>query len=220
MPSKTKAHQVYKLSDGTRVKGVTTIINTNLGWNKQALIMWARKLAMAGQDPMKVRDQAADIGTVAHYLIECDLKHQTPELNQYAQCDINKAETCYLAYLEWKKAHDIEPLFIEYQLVSEKFGYGGTLDFVGNIDQKIAIMDYKTGTGVYDEAKIQAAAYQQLWEENNPADKGQVGYWLLHLGKEDGEFAPYQWNDLSRYWAIFYHLLEIDKLKNGNGNGK
>lgn len=217
MPSKTKAHQIYKISDGTRVKGVTTIINANLGWNKQALIMWARKMAMAGQDPMKVRDQAADIGTIAHYLIECDLSHKTPELDEYAQVDIDVAETCFLAYLEWKKAHDVKPLYLEHQLVSEIYEYGGTLDFVGHIDGNLAIMDYKTGTGVYDEMKIQAAAYQNLWEENYPEDTAKVTYWLLHLGKVDGEFAPYCWNDLYKYWKIFWHLLEIDKLKNSNG---
>lgn len=214
--SKTKAHQKYELIDGTRVKGVTTIINTNLGWNKAAFIAWARREAMAGRDPNLVRDEAANIGTITHYLIECHLKRLKPELDIYPKTDIDKAETCFLAYLDWEKAHELKTIQADgMSLVSEQYRYGGTLDWVGHINGRLAIMDYKTGTGVYDEMKIQAAAYKQLWIENNGC-KGDPVFWLLHLGKIDGEFAPYRWNDLSRYWEIFKHLLAIDQLKNGN----
>ena len=211
--SKTKAHQKYELADGTRVKGVTTIIGGNLGWNKNVLIAWARREAMAGNDPNLVRDEAASIGTITHYLIECHLKTRIMDLSIYAKHDIDIAETCFLAYLEWEKAHDLKTIQADgMPLVSEKYRYGGTLDWVGYIDGKLAIMDYKTGTGVYDEAKIQAAAYKQLWMENN-SGQGDPMFWLLHLGKVDGEFAPYQWPDLSRWWSVFEHLLAIDQLR-------
>lgn len=39
--AKTKAHQKYRLVDGTIVPSVTTIIQ-ELGWNKNALVAWAR----------------------------------------------------------------------------------------------------------------------------------------------------------------------------------
>lgn len=210
--AKTATHQKYVHPDGTVLKGVTTIIGTNLGWNKNALIAWARREALAGRDPNLVRDKAATIGTITHYLIECDLKEITPDLSDYAKNEIDKAETCYLAYLEWKKAHHLETLQADgLPLVSTTFRFGGTLDWVGKLDGQLAIMDYKTGTGVYDEMKIQAAAYQHLWMENNGG--GIPAFWLLHLGKEDGEFAPYFWPDLSRYWEIFTHLLAINQLR-------
>jgi len=212
---KTKAHQKYKLADGSVVKGVTTIIKENLGWNKQALIAWARREAMAGNDPNLIRDEAASIGTITHYLIECHLKNRIWEmdLSIYPKSDIDVAETCFLAYLEWERVHDLKTLQADgTPLVSEKYRYGGTLDWIGYIDGKLAIMDYKTGTGVYDEARIQAAAYKQLWIENN-GGQGDPMFWLLHLGKKDGEFAPYQWADLSRWWSVFEHLLAIDQLR-------
>ena len=64
--AKTKAHTAYKLKDGTRVKGVTTILN-NLGWNKNVLVAWARRTALAGDDPDAVLKEAGAIGTLAHY---------------------------------------------------------------------------------------------------------------------------------------------------------
>ena len=73
---KTKSHQRYRLANGDIVRGVTTIIGDNLGWNKNALIGWARKEAMAGKDPNKLRDQAADIGTITHFIIQCFLETQ------------------------------------------------------------------------------------------------------------------------------------------------
>jgi hypothetical protein len=44
---KTDAHGMkYILENGKRVPGVTTIIGSNLGWNKNVLIGWARKQAV------------------------------------------------------------------------------------------------------------------------------------------------------------------------------
>ena len=98
-PSKTRAHQRYKLENGTIVPGVTTIIGSHLGWNKNALIAWARKEALAGNDPNKVRDHAADIGTCAHYLIECYFKNTEPDMSEYSALVADKAENCFIAFL-------------------------------------------------------------------------------------------------------------------------
>ena len=65
MPKKQKVHTKYYLADGTQVPSVTTIIGGQLGWNKRMLMAWSKREAAAGRDPDKVRDKAADIGTLA-----------------------------------------------------------------------------------------------------------------------------------------------------------
>ena len=49
--SKTKLHgQNYVLQNGNRASSVTTIINAMLGWNKNTLIAWAKRMTAQGED--------------------------------------------------------------------------------------------------------------------------------------------------------------------------
>lgn len=210
MSSKTKAHTKYITSDGRVVPSVTEIISSSLGWNKQALIAWARKLALAGTDPNKAKEEAADIGTLAHYLIQCHLQGVEPDTSQYSPANVDKAENCFLAYLDWEKAHVQEVIATERQLVSEQYGYGGTADLIAVVDGSIAIVDYKSSNGLWPEYKIQVAAYIHAYEEaEGSTPKGH----LLQLGKEDGSFVHHALGDLSAEWEVFEHCLKIYELK-------
>ena len=89
----------YKLKDGTKVSGVTTIISQNLGWNKQQLMYWANQMGLEGKNHREVSQKAADAGTLAHALIEADIKeveYIVPP--QYPPAVISKAETCLLNF--------------------------------------------------------------------------------------------------------------------------
>ena len=208
--NKTKAHTKYITRDGRVVPSVTTIINDSLGWNKQQLIAWARKLALAGTDPNKARDEAADIGTLAHYLIQCHLQGTKPDTSQYSPANVDKAENCFLAYLEWEKGHIQKVIATEQQMVSEKYLYGGTADLVAIVDGELAIVDYKSSNGLYPEYKIQVAAYLKVYEEiEGVLPKGH----LLQLGKEDGSFTHHCLGNLDKEWEVFQHCLAIYRLK-------
>ena len=63
---KARAHTIYKLEDGTKVPGVTTVLGI---LNKPALVKWANNLGLQGIDSNKYRDEMADIGTLAHQMI-------------------------------------------------------------------------------------------------------------------------------------------------------
>ena len=210
--SRTRLHTKYFLKDGTRVSGATTIINNNLGWNKNVLVAWARKTAIQGEDPNKVRDKAAEIGTIAHKMIEWHLKNKDPDnkwLAEYAPADVDKAENAFLAYLDWESQHDVKVVKSEEKLVSEKYKYGGTLDFVAKVDGKLSLIDFKTSNGLYVEHKIQVAAYEYLYYENH-GDHLKVH--LLQLTKE-GEFNYHPLNKLDTYFEVFKHLLALDQLR-------
>ena len=95
----------YKTKDGKMVSGTTTIIGQNLGWNKQPLMWWAWKEGMEGRHFRDTAEKAADAGTIAHYLIDCDIKGTDPDVSKHPGDLISKAETCFLNYLEWKKVY-------------------------------------------------------------------------------------------------------------------
>ena len=68
-----KHGQKYILEDGTIAPSVTTYIN-DLGWNKQTLINWAKRLTFSGLDADKVLQDAAETGTLLHLMIEGSIK--------------------------------------------------------------------------------------------------------------------------------------------------
>lgn len=204
-----KIHQKYKLKDGTIVPGVTTILS-ELGWNKNVLIAWSRNMAIKEIDPEKVKREAAEIGTLTHYLIECDSKQEKPDTSGFSKRVIDVAENCFHAYLEWRSKHKIEYIASELQLVSEMYKFGGTADRVALIDDKLSIIDWKTANGLYLEMNIQIVAYQRLYLEN-------FGEWadpyLVGLSKKkNGTYTERRITDTEPYWEIFKHLLEIYKL--------
>ena len=72
----------YRLKDGSRISGTTTIISQNLGWNKQALMYWANQEGLSGRNHRDTAQRAADAGTIGHYLIDCDIKGIQPDTSK------------------------------------------------------------------------------------------------------------------------------------------
>jgi hypothetical protein len=200
---------------GERVPSVTTIIGTNLGWDKNALIAWARKEGLAGRDAYKVRDEAGSIGSLTHLMIQQFL--QPPVLGPF-QINFDEwtpeqqtaADRGFTAFKQWLSHYKYTTIFNEKSLVSEKYRFGGALDWVVVLDDKAAYVDFKTSKGIYPGHRIQVAAYIWLYHEN-------FDVWLephlLQLGKEDGSFHHHPLVNLQPHWEVFQHLLELNRLK-------
>lgn len=207
---RSKSHTRYYSRNGTMLPGVTTVLGV---LNKQALVPWANKLGLAGIDVRNYVDTLAQIGTIGHEMILCHNKHIKFEPDGYSPDLIDKAENAFLSYLTWEKSKWIEPLESEKQLVSEKYGYGGTIDFYGLIDRVLTLKDFKTGKAIYPEHLYQVAAYRQLLEENGFKVEA-VG--ILQIGRDETEgFSEKTITDTTREWKIFRHCLELYKLKVG-----
>ena len=205
--SKSKVHTVYQMKNGTRVPGVTTIIGV---LNKPALLDWAWKLGTEGIDFRTFRDAAASIGTLAHYLIMCDLSGQTPDMTEYSHQDIDLAQNCVKSWFSWKGQHEIDPILIEAPLVSEN-GFGGTIDCYCRLDGKPTLLDFKTGKAIYPEYFYQLAAYKRLlYEHKHPVDQVRI----LRIGRDADEgFEERTMTDLTLQLKMFSYCLGIYKLQ-------
>jgi hypothetical protein len=159
---KTNAHTQYIDFNGNRVAGVSTILSV---LDKPALVVWANRLGLQGIDSTKYKDKMADIGTITHLRILHQLKCTQPDLSEYSQADIKASDNCMASYQSWLKGHKLEPICIETPLTSDRYGYGGTPDFIGLVDGRLEIIDYKTGNGIYGTAFYQIAAYRQMAQE-------------------------------------------------------
>lgn len=223
--SKTKAHTRYRLKPteqfpkGEIIPGVTTIIDSQLGWNKRILIAWARRLALAGQDPDKVLEQAGDIGSIVHLLIEAHVKGKinnketVADLEDFSSADIIKARTAFSAYLDWEKHNDLIYVASEKRVVSESCRAGGTIDILAKNNEHLWLIDPKSSKGIYPEFIIQVSAYVLFYKEQEGKDINEVH--LLHLGKEDGSFADHKLSEqqLVNGVAAFLHCRKLYDLK-------
>ena len=213
--ARTKAHGgSYITSKGKKCRSVTTILGNNLGWNKQVLIGWARRQALSGHDPELVLKEAANIGTLTHYLVECDIKNEVPKTSSYSAEQIEKANNGFEAFKQWRRAYKPKFIGTELVLVDDELEVGGTADQVAKIGGQVVIGDIKTSKFLYDDHIIQLGAYCHMYERMQPKAKIEYGY-VLRLDKNTGAFTHHNISrkQLDWGWKVFKCCLELDKLK-------
>ena len=208
LKKKSRAHVVYKLQDGTRIPGTTTI--TGL-LNKPYLIKWANDLGLQGIDCNAYRDELADVGTLAHAMVQAHLQGETVDTDDYSKHQQDLAENSVLSYLAREQGHKIRPLLCETPLVSETWRYGGTVDCYCELDGVPTLLDFKTSKAVYSDYFLQVSAYKQLLEEAGYPVKSCR---ILRIGREESEgFEERVLTNLDKYLQVFTNLLDIYYLK-------
>ena len=205
--NRTKAHTRYYLANGEQAVGVTTALSI---LNKPSLVVWANRQGLAGIDTTKVKDQAADRGTILHLMICKELQGEVPDLAEYAQADIDVASLCLDSFHEWRKTHSLSTIHVEKPLISEKYRYGGTPDWYGLLDGIPTLLDFKTSNGIWNEYFYQVAAYRELIIENgHPVDKAHI----LRFSKGNNvEFEDRMISSFTHEFSLFKHCLSIYQL--------
>lgn len=209
-----KPKQIYLLKDGTQVPGITTVL-ASLGWKTDGIKWWAWKLGKKGINLMDASKEATDAGTIAHYLIECDIKRMKPDIDkEFAVIEsreetLKKADMAYFNFREWKKMVNFRGYLTEQVCISEKYKFGTRIDCLGFIRDKLSVLDWKAASGIYEDHLIQLAASKHIWEENNPKKLLDGGCHLLKIDKEEASFSYKFWADLPIEWDTFIHLLAI-----------
>ena len=205
---RSKIHAPYFTKDGTRVPGVTTPLNELA---KPALIHWAWDLGKRGIDYRVHRDELGDIGSLTHDMILRYLKKEECDTSEYSKALIDKAENCFLSFLSWEKAHDIEPILVEQSFVSEEYRFGGKFDFYGKVDGIPTLGDFKTGKRIYDEAFYQLAGYDILLRENGYKAEQFIA---INIGRDENEkLEIVKKKEMGREEHIFFAALTIYNLK-------
>jgi hypothetical protein len=207
--------------DGVKVPGTTTII----GRFKESggLLHWAFKQGQSGASSLyEKRDEAADIGTRAHGLIERHVNGEDIDAIIKSETSTG-AVNAFQMYLKWEKQTNLKLLskYQEMQLVSPNYAFGGTPDAIGEIDGEILLLDWKTSNSVYSDYLIQLAAYQHLVNNGYKMSDGQPvglkvgkGAHLLRFSKTFADFGHHYYGDLADAWEqfkLFRKAYDIDK---------
>jgi len=205
---KTKAHIIYKTADGQRVAGCTTVVGL---LSKPQLVNWANRLGLEGIDVTKYTDDLANVGTLAHELVLAHFTGNKVNTDDYTKNEIDRAENATISFLEWSKDKKITPIINEQPFVSEKLKFGGTIDLYAEVNGEKQLIDFKTGSGIYDDYFYQLGGYALLLEE--------VGYKIdkaviVRIGRDETEgFETKSVADLSVHKDIFKNLLNVYQLK-------
>jgi len=219
-----RPNEGYRLKDGTPVDSVTTVI-PSLG---DGLKNWAYNMGYEDGWRRNKKDfrahsqKSMSIGSAVHEMIEADIHAENVEaaLSTYAEAhgmdtnDCWKARRCFGSWVDWKTQNDVEFLVTEMQLQSEEFGFGGTLDMLYRIGNKICLSDIKTSNKTYDNHYMQLAAYGILVDEN---DYGPVeSYGVIRLSKWGGfhsSFLTTEAQVMTEARTAFLAALESHKAR-------
>jgi hypothetical protein len=183
-------HQKYFLQDGSEVVGASTI--AKLGDSPEPLIYWAWKQGKDGKSYKRTRDAAADAGAVGHFMVDCYLRGNDPDLREFDVRDIDKAENVFLSFLSFWQSENMQHLAIEEQLVSETHRFGGTIDLVARDENdRIVLLDWKSSKGVYDGHRRQLGGYEILWNENK--DKKIERRAIIRIGRDEDDLFDAHW---------------------------
>lgn len=206
--------------NGKKVPGTTTVIGRFK--DSGGLLWWAfgqGKLAEQGiiKSLYDKAEEAADIGTEAHSMIEQYLR------SGEEQSGSEVATKAYTNARKWMDQTRIEIVkdLQEIQLVSPQYEFGGTPDAIGKINGEYVLLDWKTSNSVYQDHLIQLAAYKHLIEDGVRMDTGEPlgikitgGMYICRFAKDFPDFASHYFRELEEAWeqfTLFRRAYEIDK---------
>lgn len=206
--SKARLKKPYYVDD-LRVPGVSTV--TGYIDKSGPLMWWAADLARKGIDYMTYRDDLANVGRLVHDSILAHFLGMEVDTYQNSQWEIERAGNSLLSFRNFISKYKVEPIQVEYELISPKNLFGGRLDFYGKLDGVLTLMDFKTGKRIYDDYFFQAGGYAMLLEEfdlpveqfvilNIPRSKGEA-FEVAFLRKMKPAKRVFK-NALGIYWAI------------------
>lgn len=160
------------------------------------------------------KQEAADIGTSTHDYLAAYWRGFMTGTSGPPLPEEGKVRTCIEAALDWFQEHDMRPVLIETPVYSRLYKITGQPDFIGYIDGKFAVLDYKSTKSLYAELPLQCCAYAKLYEEEFGQAIGPR--WGLRLDKENGSFEAreYPAETMPEDWDTYLAAFKLyDRLK-------
>lgn len=194
-----KGEEAHYIENGVPVPRVTEILSKMI--HRDSLMYWANSLGFKGLRYKEVLNNAARIGTAAHSAIEKYLKEKIE----------TESNIPFLGFLSWYNTVTIdlglpiEVIYVEHRLTCKWFG--GTLDGLLKIGNKIYLIDFKTSNHVTFTYFLQLAAYRFMLKEKEGIDID--GVIVLQLDKEEPGFREYHLRfDILDHIAFMAHCEE------------
>jgi ATP-dependent exoDNAse (exonuclease V) beta subunit len=190
--------------DGIEYPSVTEILKVI---NKPELVEWFKRTNFS--EIVEKSEKATNIGDIVHDAIHKLLKGERVEIKIKPEY-VSSVQNCVSAFLDWKKKCGVEVVETEKLVVSKKHFYAGTFDFVGKVDGKIVLADWKTSSAIYKEYFVQVAAYKVAYEEMTGQKVDEC--WVIRFGKNTADFEAKKVEDLDKLFTLFLYAYELWKF--------
>lgn len=226
-----KGHH-YKDATGQRVPGVTTI--NDKGVPKPALINWAgdatadyaidhwdelSSLAPAARlkrlkgARYEQKDAAGKRGTEVHKAAEKLLAGQSVKVPEEIAGHVE-------AYARFLDEFQVQPIHVEFSVVSYKWGYAGTADLFASLmlpdhGRKNLLLDLKTTrSGVFGETALQLAGYRypDVWIVNGQEIPPPVADFTaaIHVRSDGYDLVPVEAGELQ--YKQFLYAMKVGEF--------
>lgn len=141
--------------------------------------------------------EATDIGTTLHNAIEDYLREGKP----FPDPKNKGEENVMTAAMTFLIEHDVQPLEGGIEFEVNGHGFGGRGDLICKMDGDIWLLDWKTSKRVYDEYRLQLAAYRS----EAPIKVQRHG--VVRFDKETAEYEIAEFTDTYEFDLKLFMLL-------------
>lgn len=160
----------------------------------------------AKNQPNFIKTKAGEFGTKAHKFIELLLQK-----NVDADVQTNM-KWIYKNFNDWQNEYNFKSLEEEKYLYSSKYGYAGTADSIGLVNETLFMLDWKTSKSLYIENLLQVSAYANAYTEMTGDKISNAGVLRLNKYKSGYEFKII--DDLNKYFITFRAALWLWRFIN------
>lgn len=196
---------LYEL-DGIKYPSVTTVIHV-LGSRK--LMKWANIMGFNRRNIDDILQDTSSFGTQVHKVLECYLtnKDYTKEVNPLLMRRFESILRQFEKAYPWGSYKNIKN---ELSMVDDTLGYGGTADWIMEMDGAIYLCDFKTSKNISPSMQLQLGAYAKLIEATNKIkiDKARI----IRVNDLYCRSTEYSKEDLDLGYNAFSHLLQFYNL--------
>jgi hypothetical protein len=171
------------------------------------LCAWYGKLGTV--ECNRIKNESAVFGTNVHSQIESYLSQKASDA-VYTPEEIK----CFENFKNWYSTYGLVPVSMEPEdaVISTRYNYQGTWDFIGKKDGVLLVADWKTSNQLYDTVGLQLAAYAHLYGENQGWSDDEVWKNIPHglavrIDKKTAYVQAKWFTDLRYYFDVFKSLL-------------
>lgn len=173
----------------------------------ESLVLWANSLGFRHKKYQETLDIAADFGTCVHEALSHIVKNEpVPESirGKITFDDLPRYDKTISNFTNFYNETKPDTIYSEKSLLSEKLGYGGTIDWVSCENDCTYITDFKTSSAVRPYMTMQLAAYMELLKEAGvKIDKARV----LLVSRPTIEIKEFTEEEISKAYDLFTKIL-------------